>query len=316
MVAAMDNWLPAIDMFKHIFHSHPIEQVDLSNGKAIGAISNYRYDLIIGGPPCQDFSSAGKRNENLGRANLTISFANIIADCRPQFFVMENVDRAIKSKTFEKAKRIFKKSGYGLTIKVLNASLCGVPQLRKRLFVIGELNGCDDFLLHKIDSYIAHSPMTLRDYFGKSLGVENYYRHPRSYKRRGIFSIDEPSPTVRGVNRPIPQGYPGHLGDTAPISKKVRPLTTKERSMIQTFPEDFKLVGTKTDIEQIIGNAVPVKLAEFIGLRLKEYLFEKGLISNSELSKRVIKFPETPKFRNRLKKKSLAPSLSKITANA
>ena len=289
LVAAMENWQPAIELYKHNFHSHPIEQVDLSNGKVIGAINNYKYDLIIGGPPCQDFSSAGKRNENLGRANLTISFANIVANCHPSFFVMENVDRAIKSKTFEKAKKIFKKAGYGLTIKVLNASLCGVPQLRKRVFVIGELNGSDDFLLHRIDSKIAHTPMTLKDYFGKSLGVENYYRHPRSYKRRGIFSIDEPSPTVRGVNRPIPQGYPGHPGDTAPISKKVRPLTTKERSMIQTFPEEFKLVGTKTNIEQIIGNAVPVKLAEFIGIRLKEYLFEKGLISDFELSKRVIK---------------------------
>lgn len=53
---------------------------------------------------------------------------------------------------------------------------------------------------------------------------------------------------------------------------KVRPLTTKERSLIQTFPESFKLVGSKTNTEQAIGNAVPVNLGKFIGDCLSEYL--------------------------------------------
>lgn len=117
--------------------------------------------------------------------------------------------------------------------------------------------------------------MTLRDYFGNKLGFEHYYRHPRSYKRRGVFSIDEPSPTIRGVNRPVPDGYPGHAGDTAPVASGVRPLTTKERSLVQTFPESFELVGTKTDLEQIIGNAVPVKLAEFVANAVRERLRDK-----------------------------------------
>jgi DNA (cytosine-5)-methyltransferase 1 len=55
----------------------------------------------------------------------------------------------------------------------------------------------------------------------------------------------------------------------------VRPLTTKERSLIQTFPEHFILNGTKTDLEQIIGNAVPVKLAEFVAKCIKEYIKDK-----------------------------------------
>ena len=46
--------------------------------------------------------------------------------------------------------------------------------------------------------------------------------------------------------------------------KKVRPLTSKERSYIQTFPDEFEFSGTKSAIEQMIGNAVPVKMAEFI----------------------------------------------------
>lgn len=100
-----------------------------------------------------------------------------------------------------------------------------------------------------------------------------YYRHPRNYNRRGIFSIDEPSPTIRGVNRPIPPGYKLNSCDPENINlKNIRPLTTKERSLIQTFPKNFIFEGSKTDLEQMIGNAVPVNLAKFVGSSLLEYI--------------------------------------------
>lgn len=124
--------------------------------------------------------------------------------------------------------------------------------------------------------------MTLFDYFGKSLGIEYYYRHPRSYARRGIFSIYEPSPTIRGVNRPVPKGYTKHEGDPIEVSEKVRPLTTKERSLIQTFPENFILNGSKTDLEQMIGNAVPVKLGEYVANCINEY------ISNRQQNRQIV----------------------------
>lgn len=300
IVAAFDNWEPSIRLYKINFKSHPVFKCDLSAPDAINLIKAYNPDIIIGGPPCQDFSSAGKRDETLGRANLTISFANIIDAIRPSFFVMENVDRAFNSKTFLKAKEIFKNAKYGLNIHILDASLCGVPQNRKRLFVIGEYKGKDGFLDAALDNNLAKKPMTLRDYFGNILDVEHYYRHPRSYARRAVFSIDEPSPTVRGVNRPIPAGYPGHSGDTSPINSRVRPLTTKERSMIQTFPPSFILDGKKTDIEQIIGNAVPVKLAEYVAIQLKEYLIFKGLMTEPEARKRINNFFITSKHQKRI----------------
>ena len=111
--------------------------------------------------------------------------------------------------------------------------------------------------------------MTLRDYFGDSLGFEHYYRHPRNYSRRAIFSIDEPAPTMRGVNRPVPKGYPGHPNDTCPVSDTLHALTTAERALIQTFPKDFIWVGSKTDVEQMIGNAVPVNLAQYVAETVK-----------------------------------------------
>ncbi|MEI7849512.1 MAG: ATP-binding cassette domain-containing protein [Chloroflexota bacterium] len=64
------------------------------------------------------------------------------------------------------------------------------------------------------------------------------------------------------------------------MTNNVRSLTTKERSLIQTFPEDFVFEGSKADIEQMIGNAVPVKLAEYVARCIKEYVSDckKGKI--------------------------------------
>jgi DNA (cytosine-5)-methyltransferase 1 len=114
--------------------------------------------------------------------------------------------------------------------------------------------------------------MTVFDYLGHDLGIEYFYRHPRSYKRRAIFSIYEPSPTVRGVNRPIPKTYKKHEGDTCDVNEKLRPLSTIERSYIQTFPKTFKFHGNKSDLEQMIGNAVPVKLAEYVARCILQYI--------------------------------------------
>ena len=129
----------------------------------------------------------------------------------------------------------------------------------------------DNDIVHYIEKNISEKQMTVRDYFGKNIDTDFYYRHPRNYSRRAVYSIDESSPTIRGVNRPIPKGYPGHPGDPVNVSKKVRPLTTLERSQIQTFPKDFIWSGCKTDIEQMIGNAVPVNLAKFVALAIIDY---------------------------------------------
>ena len=80
--------------------------------------------------------------------------------------------------------------------------------------------------------------------------------------------------TVRGVDRPVPKGYKGHPADSAPLTPDIRTLTYQERSWVQTFPKDFVWEGTKTNLNQIIGNAVPVKLAEYIANCIKKYIEE------------------------------------------
>lgn len=276
IVSAYEMWDTAIECYNLNFDNHATK-VDLSDlDIAIPLIKADNPDIIVGGPPCQDFSIAGKRVE-CKRANLTLCFSEIVRGVRPRFFVMENVDRISKSDTYKKARKIFKEAGYGLTECVLNAGYYGVPQNRKRFICIGAIGVTDDFIKKQLLEKLNEKPLTLRQYFGDSLDFEYYYRHPRSYSRRGVFSIDEPAPTMRGVNRPVPGGYPGHSGDACELNSDIRALTTLERSLIQTFPHTFQWAGSKTDKELMIGNAVPVKLAEFVAGTLMDFIKEKEI---------------------------------------
>lgn len=280
IVGAYEFWDIAVKCYQNNFN-HPVFQQDLSNvDEAIESIKELAPDVIIGGPPCQDFSHAGKRIE-ADRANLTISYAQIISNIKPSFFVMENVDRITDSRTYAEARQIYKDANYGLTEIILDASLCGVPQKRKRFFCIGGLGLEDGFLKDAMIQDLSKKPMTLRDYFGETLDFEFYYRHPRNYSRRAIFSIDEPAPTMRGVNRPVPKGYEGHPNDACPLNATIRCLTTLERALIQTFPADYKWIGTKTDTEQMIGNAVPVNLAFYVGSHLMAYIQKENSVNSN-----------------------------------
>ena len=257
------------DVYRANFQ-HPVFKRDLSDVSVSEEVAGFAPDIIIGGPPCQDFSQAGKRSEDGGRAILSVRYAEIIARCKPRFIVMENVPRVRTSKSMEAIRATLKAQGYGLSGRVMDASLCGVPQARKRYFLVGCLGAPDGFLDPYLEKGLSDHQMTIREYLGNELGIDYYFRIPRSYTRRAIFSIDEPSVTIRGVDRPIPPNYKLHPNDAADLSQ-ARCLTPKERSRIQTFPESFKFFGSKTDINQMVGNAVPVNLATYVARALLEY---------------------------------------------
>lgn len=273
IVCAYENWPEAAKVYRDNFY-HPVFEEDLSQTqKVVQQIQKYKPDMIAGGPPCQDFSHAGKRTEG-GNADLTIEFAKIISSVLPNWFLMENVERIYKSFAYRKAREIYKSSGYGLTEIVLDASFCNVPQKRRRFFCVGKKEEKDCFLVTFLEKLLSTKALTVREYMGDELDFEYYYRHPRNYNRRGIFSIDEPAPTIRGVNRPIPRGYTGHMGDPVSVAK-ARVLNTMERARLQTFPKSFKWSGTKTALEQMIGNAVPVNLASLVGCAIKDFISQE-----------------------------------------
>ncbi len=155
-----------------------------------------------------------------------------------------------------------------------------MPQKRNRFFCIGALGAVDNFLLDRIFQQYIQEEISVRGYFEANhipLNIDAYYRHPTTYKRRAIFSVDAVAPTVRGVNRPKPATYQRHEIDAVPENEmeNVRQLTYRERAAIQTFPEDFVFEGLglpNGDVEQMIGNAVPVGMAQFVANCLQRYI--------------------------------------------
>lgn len=279
VVGAFDNWEAAVEIYKANF-KHPIYKADLSNEDFVPIIKGLKPDLIIGGPPCQDYSIAGKR-EMGKRANLTIRFGEIVSQVKSTWVVFENVYNIERFPTLPQLKEILMNAGYGISTRVLDASLCGVPQKRKRFFLVGKLNAKNGFFDDAFVANLSDVPMTVRDYLGDALQTQYYYMHPRSYNRRAVFSIDEPSATIRGINRPIPENYKKHPADKADISDGVRALTTRERGYLQTFPDSFLFPGAKTDVELAIGNAVPPVLANYIAKSI--ILFQKNNKERSQL---------------------------------
>ena len=303
VVAGFDQWRPALAVYKANIiegHDHEAYEEDLSNEEMIkGMIKILKPDIIAGGPPCQDYSSAGNREEG-ERAQLTLTFARVVTYHSPKAFIMENVPVADKSQTYQHAIEIFKNGGYGLTKIVLDASLCGVPQKRKRLFLIGVKGAEDGFLEADLMLNLSKEPMTIRKFTDGDFPVEHYYRHPRTYERRAVYSIDEPSATIRGVNRPVPSTYKHHPNDTANAEedKTIRSLNTQERALIQSFPPDYNFktevdgkIVSKASLEQMIGNAVPPMLAQYVATHLKAYLDNRSA-AGAEIQ--AINAPATP----------------------
>jgi len=249
IIRAYDAWPVAVENYRHNIGPHA-EVADLKNLLSIiPEISRLAPDLICGGPPCQDYSLAGRREEG-ENASLTIAFAIVVTTVRPQWFVMENVVQAAKSEAWTEARAMLKRAGYGLTESRINAAFYGVPQSRKRLFVIGRLGERDGFLQSAIAGAASVRPMTLRDFFGQSIPDALFFP-TRMPDRRSVWSADEPAPTIRSSSdRPIPATYRAHPADAALIENGFvysRPVRTGRG--VRTIDEPLPTV-TRTSWER------------------------------------------------------------------
>lgn len=225
-------------------------------------------DVILGGPPCQDFSVAGAKT--LGeRANLTEVFVDVIRRYRPLYFVMENVPtiRTIGRSVYEVIVEKLCNASYGLSTQVVYMPDYGIPQERKRLIMIGERYGRDHAFVHPLIE--AKMPVrSLREFMENSdidlglEGKEHIYRHPRNYSRRGVYSIDELYPTVRGCLRKMPPVYTFHDKDSTRIREAVASPDWSMAAKIQSFPPSFRFLEKNNAL--IIGNAVPPRFSEVV----------------------------------------------------
>lgn len=240
ILRAYDAWPVAVENYNLNVGDHA-KVADLSDLlSTVPEILRLAPDMICGGPPCQDYSSAGNRAE-ADNARLTLAFALIIATVRPQWFLMENVIGCAKSETWAEARTILKRAGYGITESKINASRYGVPQSRRRLFVIGRIGERDDFIASSVAAAAASQPMTIRDLFGATVPSAIYFP-ARSDARRSIWSSDEPAPTIRERSiRPLPASYRPHPDDAALIQNGYvysRPVRAGRgvRSIDEPFP--------------------------------------------------------------------------------
>jgi len=123
-----------------------VENIKARDIRSLSKIGNQDIDVVFGGPPCQGFSMIGKRELNDSRNMLIGHFLRIVLELKPKYFVMENVSGITigdHKKLLSKIITDFKLNGYSVVepYRVLNASNYGVPQNRKRLFLMGAKNG-------------------------------------------------------------------------------------------------------------------------------------------------------------------------------
>lgn len=140
-VFASDHWADAVATYRHNLPGHPVLQKDIRD-LSVDEIQSYLTvppDWVVGGPPCQGYSTVGKRNRDDPRNVLFLEFRRIVEGIRPRGFVIENV-LGLKDMSFEKeVVNSFSELGYQVEFKVLTAAQHGVPQLRRRVVFVGHL---------------------------------------------------------------------------------------------------------------------------------------------------------------------------------
>lgn len=251
-------------------------------------------DIVIGGFPCQDFSLAGKRRGlNADRGRLYLEMKKVIQHCKPMAFIAENVDGIRRSKSGDVISALdvilddFRKLGYAVEYKALNAADYGVPQNRIRVIIAGIRND-----LQKIMKYPAvthgenaeHPWMTAKDaiddLWDKIDNSEIKNHTSRDYSKAKFYpgktmqgnckiKADKPAPTIRSEHHGNIEGhYRTMLPDAPNDVNGWRRLSVRECARLQSFPDAFEFPVSSSDAYKQIGNAVPPVLAWHIARAL------------------------------------------------
>ena len=280
----------------------PFLEVDITKitPETFRSICNaHHIHLISGGPPCQGFSLNGKREWEDPRNELFKHYLKILKIFNPEFFFMENVLGMLSLKNgkgdlfIDQVISEFKKlKGYDVGYKIINMADYGVPQLRKRVIIIGNRLGLsiDECLpeakygpgkehpyetseKHIMDlvsmpegSIPNHRRMNHSKDVIKTMSLVKEGKYmPKDQKhsdlKKKIFQT-----VYRRVDRkkPAPSMIPGH--SAFPIHPtENRSLTFREAARIQTFRDDFEFFGTNDDQGLAIGNAVPPLFVKQLG---------------------------------------------------
>lgn len=274
--------------------------------------------LVVGGPPCTPFSKSGfwleeKRDSRDPNASLLDEYVRVVRDTQPEAFVLENVQGLTyrtHSAQFSRLLRSLHELGYNPQWRVLLAADYGVPQLRKRVFVVGRRDGEPfEFPEPTHSGWSEHSRavdatkrphMTARQAFeglprlasvaddelvGGTYAEllaevppgQNYLWHTERYGGRNAFEwrsrywtfllrLDPERPSTTLQAQPGPWVGPFHWENVATSAgvPRARRLRVNEMLRLMSFPDDFRISGSRADVQRQLGNAVPLELGKAV----------------------------------------------------
>ena len=274
IIWANDNFPDAVKTYRKNIGNHIICE-DISK---IPSNEIPEHDILIGGFPCQGFSVANtKRGENDERNKLYLELLRVLVDKQPKFFLAENVKgimSLMQGKVFEMIIEDFKKAGYKVKHKVLNAANFGVPQRRERVIILGVRNDVDFSLEHPEPTHGEDSTLFSDRESWVTIG-------------NALKNIPEPEEEHDLINHTYSKfklKFNGYLGNRAIDPNKPAPTVTargdekggvvvlhhpnnhrrmsvRELALTQSFPIDFIFEGNNSSAYRQIGNAVTPMLA-------------------------------------------------------
>lgn len=272
-------------------------------------------DFIIGGPPCQTFSAAGRRAAGVKgttdpRGLLFKEYVRLLRTLQPRGFLFENVygiTGAEGGKAWEKIKSDFRAAGYLITWRVLDAADYGTPQHRERVFIVGvrfdqAINFCFPRPTHGPDSYPESGFYTageaLHDVSGpqdEKLQINGRWAHLIDAIPPGLNysfftkEMGHPDPVFAWRSKfsdflykadpasPIRTLKAQGGNYTGPFSWECRHFSSAELKRLQTFPDKYLLSGGRQIQAHQLGNSVPPQIARILGMAVRKFVFGRRI---------------------------------------
>ena len=244
------------------------------------------FDILTGGFPCQSFSIIAQNPKRLGvkddRGKLFFEMCRILRDKQPKCFIAENVKgllTANQKSAFPLILQEFENSGYDVKYMVLNSANYGVPQKRERVIMVGfrkDLNIDFAFPTKAITDENAFEPLKKviessvdEKYYFSEKAVEGMMKKRSKMNKGRAQDIEKPCNTVGAHLAKV------SLNSTDPVlynGSRYRRFTPREVARIQSFPEQFSLVGTESAQYRALGNAIPPVMIWYVAEKVKNIL--------------------------------------------
>jgi len=299
----------AIQTFKLNFKDVPMLKADISqvSGAKIMKLCKLQageLDLLDGSPPCQGFSTAGKRQVCDDRNDLVNHYIRLIHEIQPKVFVMENVSGMIKGKMkglFIEYIKAMKDAGYQVSCRLLNAKWFSVPQSRQRMICIGVRNDLKmQPVFPKAHDRLITVGEALKDVVNKTHAPFNKdYEIVFSQIPQGSTAIKSCSKTT--LQKYIPRMIKNKTFNFQGMCKRLNPkkpspaiiknfipyaeapihptenryLSIEEVKRLQSFPDDFKFIGKFEQQWARIGNSVPPLMTKAIAETIRIEILAK-----------------------------------------